>query len=103
VYHTETLWGISVVPEALQYGSWSRHTVNLDNGLSKYCVRHSCLLVRVSFFASPLDSSSSFAFFPHRSHLPSSVMDGSLGASPPHRPHLGILITSSYDWGLLSR
>src|SRR5208283_2541231 len=51
-----------------------------------------CFLQHYFFF-----SSARVAFLPQMSHLPSSVMQGCLGASPPHNPHFGIPFTSFPD------
>src|SRR5208283_2181243 len=48
-----------------------------------------CFLQHYFFF-----SSARVAFLPQISHFPSSVMQGCLGASPPHNPHFGISFTS---------
>jgi hypothetical protein len=48
-------------------------------------------LSRNYFFSSFFSfSSASTTFLPQRSHLPSSVIQGCLGASPPQIPHFGI-------------
>ena len=44
------------------------------------------------FFRSFSSFSANATFFPQRSHLPSSVMQGCFGASPPQIPHLGIFL-----------
>ena len=50
-----------------------------------------CLLADYfSFFSS--FSSARTTFFPHRSHFPSAVIQGCLGASPPQIPHLVIVV-----------